>query len=398
MKIKQIRAVHVDLPGRTSVSTTAGVTASAPASKARRDPWVKHAEVANPMSKFPAYKRQRSLWMPKWGGVWVQVVAEDGTYGLGQTTFGRPVAAVIDDHFGPMLAGESCFAIEKCWDMMFRMSKPYGSSGLVACAMSGVDLALWDLVGKLQNKPVYELMGGPVKDRTFCYATGNDTDWYVELGFKAVKLACPYGPADGLKGLDENERLIASTREQVGDDVEIMLDCYMAFDVPYTIRLAQRLKPYRLKWIEEYLIPEDIDGHRAVREAVNWTYLASGEHMYTPWPYMQIIRDESLDILQPDIKWVGGLTPCIKIAHMAEAAGLDVILHGGGNNAYGQHFTAATSNSPWAECFVGSAPGIPLSEVAGPGQAVPEDGWLTPFDAPGFGVEVPESAIGPFRY
>ena len=350
------------------------------------------------MSKFPAYKRHRSLWQPKWKAVWVEAIAEDGTVGLGETTFGRPVAAVIDDHFGPMLAGESCFAVEKCWDMMFRMSKPYGSSGLTACAMSGVDLALWDLAGKLLGKPVYELLGGPVRDRTRCYATGNDTDWYTELGFGAVKLACPHGPADGLKGIDENERLVAQTREQVGDSVEIMLDCYMAFDVDYTIRLARRLEPYKLKWIEEFLIPEDIDGHRAVREAVTSTSLATGEHMYSPYPYMQLIRDRSVDILQPDIKWVGGLTVCVKVAHAAEAAGLEVILHGGGNVRYGQHFTAAMSNSPWAECFIGSAPGIPLQEVWATDQAVPEDGWITPTDRPGFGLEVDESAIRPFEY
>ena len=386
MKIKEIRAVKIDLPSRI---TTPG----------RRDPWVKDDEVANPMSKYPKYKRYRSSWMPKnWGTVWVQVIAEDGTYGLGQTAFGRPVAAVVDDHFSPMLVGESCFAIERCWDMMFRMSKPYGSSGIASCAMSAVDLALWDLNGKLKGQPVYELLGGPTQDKIQSYATGNDTDWQLELGFKAVKLACPYGPADGLKGLDDNEALIAKTRELVGDRVEIMLDCYMAFDVDYTIRLAQKVRPYKLKWIEEYLIPEDIDGHRDVREAVNWVSLASGEHMYSPFPYMRLIKDRSLDILQPDINWVGGLTPTRKIAHAAEAAGLQVILHGGANNVFGQHFTYGTTNSPWIECFVGSAPGIPLREVFPEWQSVPEDGFLVPSDAPGFGIEIEESAITPFDY
>lgn len=386
MKIKTIRAVQVDLPPER------------PKTRGRRDPWSAVAEVANPMSRFPEFKRHRSLWMPKWGPVWVQAVAEDGTWGLGRTTFGRPVAAVVDDHFGPMLAGQDCSAIEKCWDMMFRMSKPYGSAGLASCAMSAVDLALWDLAGKLSGKPVYELLGGPVRDRTFCYATGNDTDWQLELGFRAVKLACPYGPADGLDGLDGNERLVASTREQVGDNVEVMLDCYMAFDVDYTVRLARRLEPYRLRWIEEFLLPEDLDGHRAVREAVPRVSLASGEHMYSPWPFMQLIKSGALDILQPDIQWVGGLTPCVKIAHMAEAAGLTVLLHGGGTSPYGQHFTAATSNAPWAEYYIGSAPGIPLEETVGPGQAVPMEGWITPKDAPGFGLEIPESALRPFSY
>ena len=121
---------------------------------------------------------------------------------------------------------------------MFRMSKPYGSSGIASCAMSAVDLALWDLNGKLKGQPVYEFLGGPTQDKIQCYATGNDTDWQLELGFEAVKLACPYGPMDDVRGLDDNEELISKTRKLVGDSVEIMLDCYMAFDVAYTIRLA----------------------------------------------------------------------------------------------------------------------------------------------------------------
>ena len=327
----------------------------------------------------------------------MKVTAEDGTWGLGTTSHGRPVAAIVEDHFAPMLVGESCFAIEKLWDMMFRMSKPYGSMGLTSCAISAVDLALWDLAGKLKNQPVYELIGGPVRDRVFAYATGNDTDWQLELGFEAVKLACPYGPVDGLGGLKENERLMARTRELVGDDVEIMLDCYMAFDVDYTIRLAQRLRPYGLKWIEEYLIPEDIAGHAEVRKAVNWVSLAGGEHEYTRWPFKELIERRCFDILQPDIYWVGGLSECVKICHMAEAAGLTVILHGGGGSPYGLHLTYAMPNMPWAEYGVWSPPGVPLEETKSlPGAAVPVDGWIVPNDGPGFGLGIEEDWLEPF--
>ena len=84
--------------------------------------------------------------------------------------------------------------------MMFRLTKPYGTEGLASYAISAVDLALWDLKGKLLGQPVYSLLGGPARDKIFCYATGNDVDWYQELGFRAFKLACPYGPADGLEG------------------------------------------------------------------------------------------------------------------------------------------------------------------------------------------------------
>jgi len=386
VNIKQIRAMRLNLPARSGVGTPP-----------RRPPWVADAEVANPMSRYPRYKRHRSSWMPKWESVWVIVTAEDGTWGAGVTSFGRPVAAIVDDHFAPMLEGESCFAIEKLWDMMFRLSKPYGSLGLTACAISAVDLALWDLVGKLKGQPVYELLGGPVRDRIFSYATGNDTDWYTELGFRAVKLACPYGPADGLWGLDQNERRVAKTREQVGDDVEIMLDCYMAFDVEYTIRLAERLRPYRLRWIEEFLIPEDLSGHRAVRRAVNWVALASGEHEYTRFPFKQLIEWGCLDILQPDIHWVGGLSECVKICHMADAAGLTVILHGGGNDPYGVHLTAAMPATPWAEYFIGGAPGVPLEETKRlPGATVPEEGYIVPNDGPGFGLGIEREWLVPF--
>ncbi len=103
------------------------------------------------------------------------------------------------------------------------------------------------------------------------------------------------------------------------------------------------------------------------------------------------------DILQPDINWCGGLTTCRRIADAADAAGMTVLLHGGGNTAFGQHFTYATPSSPWLECFIGPPPGVPLEEGWGlPGQALPRDGWLVPSDAPGFGLELREEWLAPF--
>ena len=385
VKIKSIEVLRLNMPRHE------------PRTLPRQAPWSDEAEVANPMSRFPEYKRHRKLWLPRWESVWVKATAEDGTFGLGSCSFGRPVAAIIEDHFAPHLVGLDALAIERAWDMMFRMSKPYGTVGLASVAMSGVDLALWDLAGKLQGCPVYALLGGAFRERIFCYATGNDTDWQLELGFKATKLACPYGPVDGEVGLQENESLVAGTRDLVGDDVDIMLDCYMAFDVEYTVRLAERLRPYRLKWLEEYLIPEDLDGHVAVRQRLPWQTLATGEHMYTTWPFQQFISRRACDILQPDIHWVGGLTACRRIAEMADSAGMQVILHGGGNSAYGQHLTCAMPNTPWAECFLATPPGVPLAEATRiPGTPVPLDGWLVPSDAPGFGQEIPPEWLTPF--
>jgi L-rhamnonate dehydratase len=385
MKIINIQAVRLNIPRPE------------PKTKPRRESWGATAEVANPMSRFPKVKRHRSLWTPAWESVWCQVTLEDGTWGLGSTSHGRPVAAVIDDHLAPNLIGEDIFGIEKIADMMFRLTKPYGSVGLASYAVSAVDLALWDALGKLQDKPVYQLLGGPHKERMFCYATGNDIDWYIELGFRAFKLACPYGPADGMDGLRRNEELVAQTRERIGDTCELMLDCWMAFDVEYTVRLADTLRPYGLRWMEECLIPEDLDAHVALRQRLPWQTLSTGEHWYTHVPFQWAANHHVVDILQPDINWVGGVSTCRKIAQIADAAGISVMLHGGGGNAFGQHFSCAMPAVPWLEYFVGSPPGVPLEELPRiPGEPIPQDGWLTPSDGPGFGLDVPAKWIEPF--
>jgi L-rhamnonate dehydratase len=385
MKIVSIEAVRVKMPRPENPP------------QGRRPGWAEEAEVANPMSRYPHVKRMRSMWLPRWEQVWCKVTAEDGTWGLGQTDHGIAVASIIDTHFAPQLVGQDAFATEKIADMMFRMTKSYGTQGLTSYAISAVDLALWDLKGKLLGKPVYELLGGPARDKMFCYATGNDVDWYKELGFKAFKLACPYGPADGLDGIRKNEEFVANAREIIGDESELMLDCWMAFDVDYTVRLAEALRPYKLKWMEECLIPEDYDAHIELRQRLPWQTLTTGEHWYTHVPFLWAVKHNVVDILQPDINWVGGVTTCQKIVAATEATGMSVMLHGGGRNAYGQHFSYAFAGVPWLEYFVGSRPGVPLEETPRlPGQPVAVDGYLVPSDAPGFGLEIPESWIEPF--
>ena len=210
---------------------------------------------------------------------------------------------------------------------MMRIMSPYSAVGArLLRRISGIDLALWDLKGKVLKLPVYELAGGAARDKQFCYATGNDTDWHMELGFKATKLACPYGTADGLEALDKNEAFVGKARELIGPHVELMLDCWMAFDVEFAVRLAHRLRPFNLKWIEDCLIPEDHSSHKALRERLPWQTLATGEHWYTPYTFFEAAKDRVADIFQPDIHWVGGFTACQKIAAIAEYAGLDMYL------------------------------------------------------------------------
>ena len=345
-----------------------------------------------PMSRYPEFKGCRSSWTPqqKWKTAACIVTADDGTWGLGITPFGSPVASIINDHFAPKLVGQNCMATEKLWDWMRRMSSAYSSAGLASYAISAVDVALWDLKGKLLRRPVYELLGGPQKDKIFCYATGFDTAWYMELGFKATKIFLTHGPTDGLDGIKRNAELVAQTREMIGDDVELMVDCWMSLDVEYTVRLAELLRPYRIKWLEDSLLPEDLEGYTQIRQRLPWQTLATGEHWYTPLPFMTAANRGLVDIFQPDVLWVGGISASVRICHIAEAAGLSVITHGGMNYPYGQHLAYATPAIPWGERSEGvSSPGVPLEEmVVLPGTAVIRDGYLVPSDAPGFGLEV----------
>ena len=390
MKITEVKAFEIDLDA-LKPKRKHGEEGSSPRPSYQWD----GLEPASPMARYPAYKARRSSWSAKWKSTVCVVTAADGTFGLGISSFAGPVSRIINDHFSPHIVGENCMATEKLFDMMSRLATPYGSQGMASYAISAVDLALWDLKGKVLNRPVYELLGGPQKEKIFCYATGFESAWYLELGFRAMKLPFPYSPADGEEGLRKAEELVAAVRDQIGPDVALMLDCWMALDVDYTVRLAERLRPYRLRWIEDYLLPDDTEGFSQVRLRLPWQTLATGEHWYMPQSFARAANQRPVDILQPDPLWVGGISACLRICHIAEAAGLEVIPHGGMNYPYGQHLAYAMPAITWGERSGGvSAPGVPLAEtVVLPGTAVIEDGYLVPSDAPGFGIEVDRALL-----
>ncbi len=336
-------------------------------------------------------------WVPAWPDFLVVVTAEDGTQGIGPGRYGMPVASVIHDYLGPRVTGEPALATERVYDMLVQLCAPFGATGLASYAISGIDLALWDLKGKVLERPVYELIGGPARDAVRCYATCGDTDWVKELGFTATKMPCPYGPVHGLEGLQRNVASVSAARELMGDDAELMLDCWMALDVEYGVRLVEALRPYRLAWIEEMLRPEDFDGYAQLRARLPWQTLATGEHWYTVFPFQHAASRHLVDILQPDITWVGGLTPLIKICAIAESAGLTVIPHGGATTPYGQHAAYALPAIPLGEWYIATPPGVPLENGALlPGTTYPKDGRLRPSDAPGFGVEIDASKLAAF--
>lgn len=363
--------------------------------KKKQAPGYKQAgrQPAGPMERYPAYKGRRGNAGPAWKQVGCLVEAEDGTWGFGVSAFAPPVVSIVNDHFSEHLVGQPVMATEKHFDMMTRLAMPYGAEGPAAYAVSAVDLALWDLKGKMLERPVYELLGGPQKEKITCYATGFDLEWYLDLGFRAVKLPMIYGPEDGLEGINKAEAMIAEARAQIGDDVELMLDCWMALDVEYTVRLGEVLKPYRLKWIEDYLLPNNMRGFAEVRQRLPRQGLATGEHWYLSPTFSQAAEQRLVDFFQPDLLWAGGISACVRICHIAEGAGIAVVPHGGMNWPFGQHLAFAMPSVSLGERSGGvSQPGVALEDMVDiPGTAVIRDGHLIPSDAPGFGMEIDEN-------
>ncbi len=355
--------------------------------------WLSESLVANPMSIYPEYKAKRSSWGAKWGPeLLVRITTDDGIVGIG-----GPVPAggriIVEQHLRNLLVGQNPFDIEKLWDQMFRSTLPYGRKGLPIMAISAIDIALWDIVGKATGQPVFNLLGGRTKDALPVYSTGNDVAFYHKLGFTGFKLAMPHGPTDGWQGMKANLELIERTREIVGPDGEIMLDCYMAWNVDYTLRMAREMRPFRVRWIEESLPPDDYEGYAEI-SARSEVPIATGEHEYTRWGFKELISRRCCHILQPDLMWVGGISEARKITAMASAWGLDVIPHGGGLHPWGVHFMTSQVNCPLAEWVVvgneGEAnpirPLFPYLE----GAPVPENGTIRPPDAPGLGISVRE--------
>ena len=392
MRIKQIRAAGVDLAARpTTPPRVAAVTDGAGGGPRRFN---------HPLDRYPRASRGKvgkGGQASSWPRVACVATAEDGTCGLGLTLHGAPVTALINDHFAPLLVGQPVTATEKAWDLMRRAASQFGVAGLASYAMSAIDLALWDLKGKLLRSPVYELLGGPQKERIFCYASNTDLtygmepslEWFLELGFRAVKIFLTEGPEQGLAGLRRTEERVARARELVGDDVELAVDGWLSLDVEYAVRLGEALRPYRIKWLEDFLPADDAEGYAAVRRRLPGVTLASGEHWHGVGSFAGAVERRLVDILQPDLQWCGGLSNAVRICHLADAAGLSVIAHAGMNPPFGQHLSFAMPAVTWGERSEAVAPpGVPLEEMVYlPGTPVIRDGYLIPSDAPGFGIE-----------
>ncbi|WP_175821194.1 L-rhamnonate dehydratase [Burkholderia sp. BCC0419] len=347
--------------------------------------------IATPMSRYPEYRQSRqSFGINVLGTLVIEIEASDGTVGFAVTTGGEIGAFIVERHLARFIEGQRVTDIEKMWDQMFHATLYYGRKGVVLNAISGVDLALWDLLAKVRQEPVHQLLGGKVRDELEFYATGARPDLAKEMGFIGGKLPLHHGPAEGDAGLRRNLDTLAEMRSRVGDDFWLMLDCWMSLDVPYATRLAHEAHALGLKWIEECLPPDDYWGYAKLRRDVpRGMLVTTGEHEATRWGFRMLLEMECCDIIQPDVGWCGGLTELMRISALADARGVLVIPHG--SSVYSYHFVATRHNSPFAE-FLMMAPQadrvVPMFDPLLLDEPVPAGGRMKVPDTPGFGVRL----------
>ena len=337
----------------------------------------------------------------------VEVEADDGTIGVGTAgAFSGAALAVVADYYAELVLGEDPRRHEDLWQRMYRTTVRFGRSGVAVCALSALDLACWDLHGKAEAKPVYDLLGGRTQSAVPCYvsrlyaledldALAEEARGYVADGFTRLKQRFGFGPGDGVRGMKRNVEFVRTVREAVGDEAELSADAYMGWDVGYAAEMAERLRDYRLSWIEEPLLPHDVDGYVELLARCPWQRWSCGEHAYTKWEFKQLIDRRAVGILQPDVNRAGGLTEAVKICALAEAAGLPVVPHS--NEAHNLHlvFSRAPAVCPLVEYFPDVEPdtGNELFWKVFRGTPRARDGMLEPPTAPGLGIEVDEAKL-----
>jgi len=353
--------------------------------------------ISTPMARYPEYRQSRqSFGINVLGTLVVEIEASDGTVGFAVTTGGEIGAFIVEKHLARFLEGQRVTDIEKMWDQMYFATLYYGRKGVVLNTISGVDLALWDLLAKIRKEPVYQLLGGPVRDELVFYATGARPDLAKQMGFIGGKMPLQHGPAEGEAGLKKNLEKLADMRAKVGDDFWLMFDCWMSLDVPYATRLAQAAQQYGLKWVEECLPPDDYWGYAELRRNVpRGMMVSTGEHEATRWGFRMLLEMQCCDLIQPDVGWCGGITELIKISALADAHNVMVVPHG--SSVYSYHFVVTRHNSPFSE-FLMMAPNadqvVPMFTPLLLDEPVPVNGRMKVPETPGFGVRLnPECAL-----
>jgi L-rhamnonate dehydratase len=364
--------------------------------------WCTHSLIANPMSIYPKYAGIRSSWMgPGQDPYAIEILTDDGVTGSAVNYGGGQFScAVIQKHFSRFLIGQDPFNIEMIWDQMYRSTMPYGLGGVTAMAISGVDLALWDLMGKALKQPVYRLLGGETKESIPCYVTTHPDliSHWKGSGFLGVKIAAPWCTADGRAGLLKMQKCLEDCRSNIGNDMELMVDCYLSWDIEFASRLAERVRGCDVKWFEDPLQNGSAEHMNAeLRGRINPIQVAIGNLEFDYKAFAAILAARACDVIQPEMQWCGGLTAVRRIAAMAKPYDIPVIPHGSG--VYNYHFVQSNLNSPFAE-FLSVAEGTTVRPIFDSiiGEPIPVNGRVTLDDKPGFGVELNPDYLVPMSF
>ena len=266
-------------------------------------------------------------------------------------------------------SGRKSEPVEFLWEEMYAATLPFGRKGIAVMAVSGVDLALWDLRAKRASRSVAEVLGGGTGRAMPTYTTvWNEVDAETAAGTQAVKLHVH--PEDRTQLVEKVVASVAAAREVSGPDRELMIDAWMEWDVETTLSIARRIEEFDVGWIEEPISADDLDGYRRLRDGCPIP-IAGGEHEFTAIGFRPLIQERLHQVLQPDVCWCGGLTELVKIYRMAAEAGLRVVPHRG-SEVWGLHAIAALDPEPLAESrrpwmsWVRGQPEIERGEIAVP--------------------------------
>jgi L-rhamnonate dehydratase len=352
------------------------------------------AGVLNPQTPaVPKFGSDEDVARSRWFGpfaqigsaILVEVRTTSGLTGFGLGGGGAASVQIIHEHLRHLLLGVKPANIGRIWSQLFDATSFYGRRGLPIMAISGIDLALWDLAGKAAGKPVCELLGAHAGRKIPAYYTGTNLAWAVQNGFRAFKLpVSSIGAEEGQDGAKRLEKMVADARGTIGPGTDLMLDCLCRWNVPFTLHAAERLAPYKIRWIEEPLSPDDLDGYAELCRKVKNVQIASGEHEFTRYGFDTLLRRKAVQVLQPDISWSGGLSELREIAKLPSREAVPLVPHRGGS-LYGLHFIAGTPGCNLAESFGLGENGTRTMKAMTPPF---ENGHLIVPDKPGFGVDL----------
>ncbi len=267
-------------------------------------------------------------WYVRRSAMLVEITTESGIVGWGEAFGPARITASVVAHLRPLLLGRDAIAVDALWQDLYNALRDHGQRGVVLEAISAIDIALWDIRGHHFQAPIHALLGGPLRTEVAAYATGlyrrrgddharylcEEAVGYVERGFRAVKLKTGFG-------VDHDVRMTHEVREAIGPDVRLMVDANHAWDVADTIRYGRAVEALDIGWIEEPVVPEDIDGYVAVKRALPIP-IAGGEAAFSRFGFRDMLVRRAVDILQPDVAAAGGISECRKIFDMASAFGI----------------------------------------------------------------------------